>query len=342
MPTAPSRTLAYACVGALVLAFVLSLTFGASGLGLGDFFAAIGNLWSKTPLSSDAALTQNILLSLRLPRALAAALAGGALAAAGVVSQGLFRNSLASPSVLGTEAGGSLAAVLVFYFGAQRFHWLMLPAGAFCGALLATAGIFRLARGQLRLSMETLLLTGFALNALFAAMTSLVISLSLEDYQKAGAVLHWLLGGFASKGWEHVIMGVGPISIGLAALFVLAPRLDVLALGETVAASLSVDLIRLRRVSIAILAVLVGAAVAVGGAIPFVGLIVPHVTRKLVGPSHRQLIALSTVNGMTLVLVADLIARTIRAPIELEVGILTSLLGAPFFLFLLREKRPWS
>jgi len=328
---------------ALILALLASFAFGASNIGPSAALQSLRDaLLGRAPADQDAELARTILFDIRLPRLIAAALVGGALAAAGVVSQGLFRNDLASPSVLGTEAGGSLAAVLVFYLGAQHTHWVTMPLAAFLGALAATTLVFRLASRTLRMPMETLLLTGFALNALFGALTSLVISLSLEDYQKAGAVLHWLLGGFAAKGWEHVAMGILPVTAGLAMLFALAPRLDVLALGEEVAASLSVDLVRLRRIAVIAMAILVGAAVAVGGAIPFVGLIVPHATRRLVGPSHRRLLVLSTLNGMTLVVIADLIARTIRAPAELEVGILTSLLGAPFFLMLLKRKRRWA
>lgn len=327
----------------LIAAALASLSVGASAVGPAEVLAALRDaLLGRPPADADAELARTVLFSLRLPRAVAAALTGGSLAAAGVVCQGLFRNSLASPSVLGTEAGGSFAAVLVFYLAAESRHWLALPLGAFFGALGATAIIFHLARKSMRLSSDMLLLSGFALNALFGALTSLVVSLALEDYQKAGAVLRWLLGGFAAKGWEHVAMGLLPAALGIGALFALAPRLDVLALGEQVAASLSVDLAAVRRLAIGILAILVGAAVAVGGAIPFVGLIVPHVTRRLSGPSHRRLIALSVMNGMTLLLLADVAARTVRAPLELEVGILTSILGAPFFLLLLKEKKPWQ
>lgn len=330
----------FVCFAGLAASLALSLAFGASDVGpLAAWRTLVDFALGRPALGPDAELARTILFSIRMPRLLAAALVGGALAAAGVVSQGLFRNDLASPSVLGTEAGGSLAAVAVFYLGAQHSHWVTMPLAAFGGALLATALIFQLARRQVRMSMETLLLTGFALNALFGALTSLVISLSLEDYQKAGAVLHWLLGGFAAKGWEHVTMGLVPMTAGLVILALIAPRLDVLALGEDVARSLSIDLPRLRQTAIVALALLVGAAVAIGGAIPFVGLIVPHATRRLVGPAHRRLLLLSTVNGATLVLVADLIARTVRAPAELEVGILTSLLGAPFFLTLLKRRR---
>ncbi len=190
-------------------------------------------------------------------------------------------------------------------------------------------------------SMEFLLLIGFAFNALASAMTSLVVALTLEDYQKAQGIMHWLLGGFDGKGYEHVLMALPPLVLGLVWVLSLAPRLDVLSLGEDLASTLSVDIRKLRMHAIAAVALLVGTAVAVAGAIPFIGLVVPHFTRLIVGPAHRRLLVASTINGMSLMLLADLAARTVRAPAELEVGILTSLLGAPFFLWLLwsRQRR---
>jgi iron complex transport system permease protein len=319
----------------LIASLALGLGLGSSGVTLGEAVAAARKLASGLPLSTDEQLAYTVLSTLRGPRVLVAALCGGALSAAGVVSQGLFRNGLASPSVLGTEAGGSLAAVLAFYVGAAYTHWLTLPLAAFAGALAATTFIFYGATRRARGSTETLLLAGFALNALLGAGTSLVVSLMLEDYQKAGAVMHWLLGGFAAAGWEHLRMGAAPAAAGLLLAWRLCPRLDVLALGEDVAATLSVDMRRLKGLAIVCVAALVGTSVSIAGALPFVGLVVPHLTRLAAGPAHRRLLGLSVLNGMSLVVLADLLARTIRAPGELEVGILTSLIGAPFFVAML-------
>lgn len=310
---------------------VLLLCFAVFGVSLAaSLLLGAANL---SALDSDQA--QIIFWSIRLPRTLVAALCGGALAAAGATSQGLFRNGLASPSILGTEAGGACGAALVFYVGAATWHWLTLPIAAFLGCLIATVGIFAVASRLRTPNLEFLLLVGFAFNALASAMTSLVVSLTLEDYQKAQGVMHWLLGGFDGKGYEHVWMALVPMIPGLYWMVRLAPKLDVLALGEHQASNLSIDLRSLRRSAIASMALLVGTAVAVAGAVPFVGLVVPHFTRLLVGPKHRSLILVSALNGMSLMLIADLVARTVRAPAELQVGILTSLLGAPFFLWLL-------
>jgi iron complex transport system permease protein len=264
---------------------------------------------------------------------------GAALASAGVLSQGLFRNPLADPSVLGATSGGSAGAALMFYFGAAGLQWFSLPLAAFTGALLATGFILHLSSRRFAWTMESLLLAGFAINALFGALTSLVVSLVLEDYQTAPAIMYWLLGGLNARGWEHVAMVFVPLVVALSVAYVVAARLDVLALGEDVARTLSVNVRRLKRASIVVIALLVGVAVSVAGAIPFVGLVVPHLTRLICGPSHRRLVLVSAINGVTLVVLADLAARTLRAPAELQVGVLIALLGAPFFLWLLISRR---
>lgn len=336
--TLPQVLLAVGAGLALLVSFLLALLVGASGLSWQDLVDLIDKLWRGELLSSRNELARTVFFSLRAPRIVVAALCGAALSAAGVICQGLFRNALASPSVLGVEAGGTLAAVIVFYFGAAWVHALALPAAAFIGALAAAAFVFVAVAQRVFATTDTLLLVGFALNALLASATSLVVSLVLEDYQKAGAIMHWLLGGFAAKGWEHVLMGLVPIVIGLSLAQRLASRLDVLALGEDVATTLSINVRRLKTLAIIAVAALVGSAVSIAGTIPFVGLLVPHLTRLVVGPQHRRLLWFSVVNGMTLLIAADLAARTLRAPAELEVGILTSMLGAPFFVALLLKQ----
>jgi iron complex transport system permease protein len=333
------------CIAVTAVALTFALAVGGSALSLADLPSAIRALLdpaNASPADQDA---RTIQLAIRFPRALVAALAGGMLGVAGVLSQGLFRNSLASPSVLGTEGGGSLAAVTALYLGTAFVHWTVLPLFAFLGALGATTLIHRLA-GRLAgradgagYGVESLILVGLALNALFAAASSFVVSLAFEDHAKAGAVMHWLLGGFGTATIDHAYLLAPLVLVGGALALRLGPRLDVLSLGSEIASTLAVDVRSLRRQVAVAVAVLVGGAVAVAGALPFVGLIVPHATRGLVGPRHRPLMIASFANGATLTLVADAVARTVRAPAELEVGILTSLAGVPLFLWLLLRKR---
>jgi iron complex transport system permease protein len=326
-------------IALLLSSVVITMSLGSSEYSLFDCFQVLFKSFSNLELTPRETIAKTILFEIRFPRILVAGTTGASLAAAGVISQGHFRNSLASPSILGTTTGGSLAAASMFYFGAAYTHWFSLPLAAFLGASGATFILFFIAKRFLGFHIQTLLLTGFALNALLAAITSLIISLMLEDQQKTAAVMHWLMGGFAAKGMEHFWMVLPTFVIGLFFAVNITKKLDVLSLGEEIAQTLSIDLRKLWRSSIFCLAILVGGAVSVAGAIPFVGLIIPHITRIFCGPKHQRLLVLSALNGASLVLIADLAARTIRTPQEFEVGVLISLLGAPFFMWLLSKKK---
>ncbi len=313
--------------------FVLAIAFGASNIDLSEIVAIFARLVTFQDLPEHLRVSQTIVFSLRLPRILVVCLAGAALAAAGVVSQGLFRNSLASPTIIGTSSGGMFFAAAAFYFSSSWLHWYVIPLAAFLGSAVSTFFIFRLAAANHSFHI------GFALNAFLASLTSLMVSLLVEDYQKATSIFQWLLGGFSARGYQHFFIGLGPIILALILSWKILPSLNVLALGEEIAESLAVDIIKLKKTSILIIALLVGTVISIAGAIPFIGLVVPHITRSFLGPEHKQLTFYSIINGMSLTLLADLAARTLRAPLELEVGLLTSLLGAPFFLGLLLKKR---
>ena len=338
-----TRALPWISGALLITVLMLALSFGATGFSLLDGWQALRKLALGEALEPAQALASTVLFDLRLPRVLAGACCGAALGAAGAVAQGLFRESLASPTVLGTEAGGSLAAAMVFYGGAAFAHWAILPVAAFAGALGASLLVMAVARravsGGVSTPVGTLLLAGFAMNALLGAGTSLFVVLSLENPRDAAQALAWLLGGLAARGWEHVAIAGVTLVAGGYLILPLGPRLDVMSLGEATAASLAVNPQVLRRRALAAMALFVGGAVSVAGAIPFVGLVVPHAMRRLLGPRHTPLIVMSAVNGATLVVLADLAARTLRAPAELQVGILTAFFGAPFFLALLVARR---
>ncbi len=312
-----------------LLVFLLSWSFGG----------AAAYPWQLLSPSEDLDMLQRILIDIRLPRVLAACLIGGALAAAGVLTQGLFRNPLASPSVIGISSGGVLGAILAFYLGLNLVSLWILPLFALIGCVLTTTVLLRFARDPRGFPIEDLLLIGFALNGILSALTSFLLSLSLNDYDKAPAMMNWMLGTLSGKTWEHCMIAAGPLILGILFAQKLAYRFNVLSLGNDVAQTLGIDLKRLRTEAVLLVSILVGTSVSLSGMMPFIGLIVPHFTRILVGPDHRQLLGLSVINGMTLLMLADLLARILIPPQEIQVGVLISLIGSPFFLWMLYQRR---
>ncbi|MGH8020312.1 MAG: FecCD family ABC transporter permease [Opitutaceae bacterium] len=276
-------------------------------------------------------LAATILWQIRLPRIVVASLVGSALAASGVVMQAYFRNHLASPGLLGVSAGGSAGAVVAIGVGFAGTSLLVVPAAAIGGAFAATGAVLILARRGA--STERLLLAGVALNALLGAVTSYVLSSFTLTYERNAQVLFWLLGGLEDRTWEHALMA-SPIVIAAAALWPLGRPMDLLSLGSPEAQSLGVDVRRLQRKMIVLSTVLTALATAVAGTVGFVGLIVPHLLRLLVGPEHRRLVPLAILGGAAFVLACDLVARSAG---NIRLGIVTSLIGGPFFLWLLRK-----
>ena len=310
--------------------------------------ASISLLWDSGidafPLSLEFELNESsqimatILYEIRIPRLLVAGICGAGLAGAGVLSQALFRNALASPSVLGISSAGTFCACLVFYLDWTWSTWFALPFAAFLGACLNTLVVFSLTRYNQVFQTDRLLLAGLALSSLWGAFTSLLISVSLEDYQKLNSMMHWMLGGFSGLGWEHLKFCSFPISISLFFAFRMCPQLNLLSLGSEYATSLSVSVPKLKTKVLIVIGILVAVIVSLAGMLPFVGLLVPHLTRLIVGPEHKRLFLLSVLNGSSLTILADLFARKILAPIEMDVGVFTALMGAPFFLIMLWKR----
>jgi iron complex transport system permease protein len=304
-----------------------------------SFGGAAAYPWQLLSQSEDLEMLQRILIDIRLPRVVAACLIGGALAAAGVLTQGLFRNPLASPSVIGISSGGVLGAILAFYLGVNLVSLWMLPLFALVGCVLTTTILLRFARDPRGFPIEDLLLIGFALNGILSALTSFLLSISLNDFDKAPAMMNWMLGTLSGKTWEHCMIAAGPLLGGILFAQKLAYRFNVLSLGNDVAQTLGLDLKRLRTEAVLLVSILVGTSVSMSGMMPFIGLIVPHFTRVLVGPDHRQLLGISVINGATLLMLADLLARVLMPPQEIQVGVLISLIGSPFFLWMLYQRR---
>lgn len=274
-----------------------------------------------------------IFFDIRLPRTIVGIFVGAGLGASGVVMQAFFRNPLASPGLLGVSSGGALGAVIAIVF-ATSLGLFTIPFASVLGAFMATGAVMMLARKGA--SPEHLLLAGVALNALFGAATSFLLSASATHTHLGAQILFWLMGGIENRTWEHVWMAAPGILVASVLLLPLGRPMNLLALGDSGAQSLGVNVRRLRWQLIALSTTLTALATAVGGVIGFVGLVVPHIFRLLDGPNHRRLLPLSMIGGASLVLLCDLPTRFLGSGMRL--GVLTSLVGGPFLLWLLRRR----
>jgi iron complex transport system permease protein len=253
--------------------------------------------------------------------------------------QGLFQNPLASPDVVATSAGGALGAVISLITGLAQRSIVWLPLFAFLGALASLVTVYALTTRRGRTPVAMLLLAGVAINTLLAAVTQFLVTLHWVRYEVAQEVLFWMLGGLDSRTWTHVWMAAPPILVGLSVSIVLARDLDLFLSGEETAASLGVEIEPVKRSVLVVAALLTGTSVAVSGVVGFVGLIVPHAVRLVVGPSHRRVIPASALAGATFLIAADVVARTVHRPEEISLGVITACCGAPFFLWLLGRYR---
>lgn len=325
---------------ALVTSFVLALLMGSVTLAPLEVVRAL--LGQELP-----GYSAQIVQSIRLPRALLAASVGAILAICGALLQGLFRNPLADPSLIGVTAGASVGASLMILVGASLGGALgglagmtLVSIGAFGGGLLTVWLVYKVATGINGTSVATMLLMGIAVAALAASATGLM------DYFADNEMLRrmslWRMGGLDGANYPRALLAIAVLGLLLASAPVFGRALNTLLLGESQARHLGIDVERLKTRLIILVAAGVGLAVAVSGSIAFVGLVVPHMIRLWVGPDHRALLPLSALGGAVLLLLADAFARTALAPAELPVGLVTALLGAPFFISLLRRRRDFE
>ncbi|MCY7416898.1 MAG: iron ABC transporter permease [Chloroflexi bacterium] len=273
----------------------------------------------------------------RFPRVLLAILVGAALGCAGALMQGVFGNPLAEPGVIGVSSGAAIGAFACIVFGISALGSWTVPVAAFLGGLLATLIVYGLARSGGRTEVVTLVLVGIAVTAFAGAIIGMLTFVSSDDALRS--IAFWNLGSLARATWDAVLAVTPFVMVGVAVAMYYAPQLDLLALGERPARHLGVDIERLRLLLIVVIALLAGAGVAFTGIIAFVGLVVPHLIRLVTGPSHRILIPASVLGGAVVVVVGDLIARTLIENQELPLGVLTALIGAPFFFWLIRRTR---
>jgi iron complex transport system permease protein len=323
---------------ALVVTVGAAVAVGSAATTWTDVYRVLAHHLLGLGVAPDPTLDR-IVWRLRLPRAVLACVVGGGLSIIGVAMQTLVRNPLAEPYILGISSGASAGASL-FYLGflpPLLTKTLTMPAAAFAGGLASITIVYLVARDGMRVSVPRLLLAGVAMSALMASVTSF-ITFSSPEPGKLRAVLFWLLGSLSGARWGLLPIPASATALGLVALLVLARPLDAMLVGEEPAQSLGTPVEALKRGLIVLATLVTGTLVAVSGAIGFVGLIVPHAVRLVVGVPHRRLVPLSFMAGAIFLCWADLAARTLLPGQELPVGILTALCGVPFFLVLLRQR----
>ncbi|MFI2102668.1 FecCD family ABC transporter permease [Isoptericola sp. NPDC019693] len=321
----------------LLAAVVLSIGIGPIGLAPRDVLAVVAHELFGAGDGGDR-LATTVVMDLRMPRVLFGALAGAALAASGAALQSLFNNPLADPGVIGVSGGASAGAVLaIVALPAAGSTWAV-PAAAFAGGLLATALIYALARPGRGTGTSRLLLVGIAVGAACASVTGFCTFMADDDQLRD--IVFWQMGSLASVDWTELAIGAVVVVAGVAVLVAMHRRLDMLTLGERQARHLGLDVTRARAVLVVVTALLTAVTVAFAGIIGFVGLVVPHIVRMAFGPAHRALIPMSAMVGGLLIVLADTAARTVAPPSEVPIGLFTSALGAPFFLWLVLRERP--
>lgn len=314
--------------GATTVLFVLSLTVGPAAIGFGDSLAAL--------VSGDGGAIVLIMREIRLPRALLGLMIGATLGLSGAALQGYLRNPLAEPGLIGVSASASLGAVLAIYTGLSAAFPLALPLSGLAAAVAGVVVVQALA--GMHGGTLTIILAGVAVSSFAGAMTSLALNLSPNPFA-ALEILFWMLGSLTDRSMDHVWLAGPFILLGWAMLGMLARPLDTLTLGGDAATSLGVDMRRVRFLAVFGTAACVGAATAVAGAIGFVGLVVPHLLRPLVGARPSRLLPASALGGACVLLAADILVRLIAPGRDLKLGVLTAIVGAPFFLWLIWRSR---
>ena len=336
------RNRIYGIIGLLILLVLVVILAVAVGSVQIPFSTTSSILISKLPLveltPSWTGALETIVLEIRLPRVILAGLVGAALAIAGATYQGLFRNPLADPYLIGVAQGAALGAVIGFLLPAswQGPGFGIIPLLAFTGALVSTAVVYGLARVGKTLPVTTLILAGVALGALLGSIVSYLI---ISSGEKIHGIMFWLMGSFSLSRWSEAGTVLPYVLLGVIVILLYARPLNLMQLDEEQAQQLGINVERLKIVLLAAATLITAAAVSFVGIIGFVGIIIPHAVRLLWGADHRFLLPLSVLTGAIFLILADLIARTALAPTEIPIGVITALCGAPFFLYLLRRRK---
>ena len=336
------RSKIYSIVGLCILLVVVVILAVAIGSVNIPFSTIVDMLLSRLPwVDMNPAwpnTLETIIFDIRLPRVILAGLVGSALATAGATYQGLFRNPLADPYLLGVAQGAALGAVIGFLLpsGWHSLGFGIIPLLAFCGAIVSTAVVYNLARVGKTLPATTLILAGVAIGALLASIVSYLV---ISSGEKIHGIMFWLMGSFSLSQWSEVIIALPYVLLGIIIILIYARPLNLVQLDEEQAQQLGINVERLKIILLVAATLITAAAVSFVGIIGFVGIIVPHAVRLIWGFDYRFLLPLSVLTGAVFLILADMIARTVMAPTEIPIGVITAICGAPFFLYLLRRRK---
>ena len=331
-------------LSALLILLLLLLAIACLSLTVGQIDVPVKNALAilcqqlHLPFLQDTAVSKEqlaVIWYIRLPRMLVGALVGAALGISGAVMQGIFSNPLADPGLIGISAGAATGAVLSIAVGTAAMSMFTMPAFAFCGSICAVTLTVFLAMRNGKIPVMTLLLAGVAVGMLLGAVTSGILTFMNE--QKLQQYLFWMVGGLDYRRWEHVYLAAGPVLCGIAVMMLLARHLNILVLGETEARAVGMPVTTFRMGLLFVAAMTTATSVCVSGNIGFVGLVIPHMMRMLLGPDHRVLLPASALGGAAFLVFCDSLGRVVMPPAEVRVGIMTALLGTPYFLYLLRK-----
>ncbi len=326
-------------IAGLIVVIALATSIGSVYIPFSTTFSI---LLDRLPFLDIEPTWQNVIativLDIRLPRVILAGLVGAALATAGATYQGLFRNPLADPYLIGVAQGASLGAVVGFLLPVawNIAGFGLIPLLAFVGALLATVTVYLLARVGKTLPVTTLILAGVALSALLGSIVSYLI---ISSGEKMHGIIFWLMGSFGLSQWSEINIVLPYVAVGTAVIIIFARLLNVMQLDEEQAQQLGVNVEKLKMVLLAAATLITAASVAFVGTIGFVGIIIPHAVRLVWGADHRFLLPLAVLTGAIFMILTDLVARTVLAPTEIPIGVITAICGAPFFLYLLRRRK---
>lgn len=313
----------------LVIFAFISLSFGSVSISFKDVLTLFLN-FKELPSA-----TKIILKEIRLPRIILAFFVGSALAISGSVFQGIIRNPMVDPYIIGISAGAGTGVMIALFFGLEILFLNLIPIFAFIGAILTVMVVYQLAKVGDKLPMLTFLLAGVAVAFILNALMSFLMVLRTENLQQ---LVYWLMGSLAGTNWDDLMMITPYFSLAIIIIIFYLKDLNILLLGEESAHHLGVNVERVKLVLLGAASLLTASVVAVSGSIGFIGLVIPHIARMIIGPDHRKLIPLAAILGGLFLMVADTLARTVMAPLELPVGIITALAGGPYFIYLLRKK----